>query len=95
MEFVRKGEDLYAVLGVAREATADEVRKAYYKAALQYHPDRCTDNKEEVRTSVQPPPMGSWPPPLYSLSRPHVKLTSTIVPAELAAPNFPGRGGGR
>ncbi|KAK4541654.1 hypothetical protein LTR36_007798 [Oleoguttula mirabilis] len=31
---------LYDVLSLARTATADEVRKAYYKLAKKYHPDR-------------------------------------------------------
>ena len=33
-------DDLYAVLGVSKNATADEIKKAYRDAAFRYHPDR-------------------------------------------------------
>lgn len=32
--------DYYQILGVAKTASADEIKKAYRKLALQYHPDR-------------------------------------------------------
>ena len=33
-------QDYYQTLGAARDATADDLKKAYRKLAMQYHPDR-------------------------------------------------------
>jgi len=40
--------DFYAILGVARDATPDQVKRGYRKQALHWHPDKHADRRQEA-----------------------------------------------
>src|SRR5580692_98757 len=45
--------DFYDVLGIARDASGDQIKSAYRKAALQWHPDRNTGKNPEAEENFR------------------------------------------
>ncbi|CAM6031289.1 unnamed protein product, partial [Sphagnum compactum] len=45
----RKVKDYYQILGVGKTASNDDIRRAYRKLALKYHPDRSPDTTEKFK----------------------------------------------
>jgi len=49
-----RDRNFYDVLGLPKSATTSEIKRAYYKLALKYHPDRVQEeNKEKAKANFQ------------------------------------------
>ena len=48
-----KRKDLYGVLGVTQEATESEIKSAYRKAALKFHPDKQASKTDEEKAQAE------------------------------------------
>ncbi|XP_058738135.1 dnaJ protein P58IPK homolog [Vicia villosa] len=50
---ISKRKDYYKILGISKHASAADIKRAYKKLALQWHPDKNVDNREEAEAKFR------------------------------------------
>ena len=68
-------QDYYKILGVERNASADDIKKAYRKFAMKYHPDRNPGDKNAEESSRR-----ARRPTRCSPTRPSASATTSSDP---------------